>query len=58
MIYIYIYILGGGEEGKSRTNKKGSIAAMVEALGLLPLWLKPYHDDDNDNDNDQTVVCL
>ena len=44
------------------TKQKGSIAAMVEALGLLPLWFKPYHDNDNhslhesaDNDKDQKV---
>ena len=30
--------------------KKGSIAAMVEALGLLPLCCKPYHDGLTDED--------
>ena len=53
-IYVYIYIdikMWKVEGGKGGTNQK---------KGLLPLWLKPYHDDDNDNDNDndQTVVCL
>ena len=38
-LFICIYF----GEGEERTNEqKGSIAAMVEALGLLPLWWKPY----------------
>ena len=31
----------GGGEGRNQP-KKGSTAAMVKALGLLPLWFKPY----------------
>ena len=33
----------GGMEGRNQP-KKGSIAAMVKALGLLPLWCKPCHE--------------
>ena len=37
--------VGGGEDRNQL--KKKSIAAMVKALGLLPLWFKPYPDNDN-----------
>ena len=41
---------GGKTMLREHVPAYGSIAAMVEALGLLPLCCKPYHDGLTDED--------